>query len=289
MESRQSQGVLITGASRSLGLATALETAKAGFHVWAGARRSESFEDIRKAAAGAGVEIEPISLDVNCDESVEAAFQTIEAAPQRLYGVVNNAAITGRAHFELFPEDFARRIFETNVFGPMRVTRRALPVLRRAGRGRVILISSVAGKFGSVGLAPYVSSKFAIEGFGESLYLEMKPFGIETVIIEPGITKSDIWDEQSRILPEAKDPSTAYFEIFQRSEKLTEKMVSSSKIQQSDIGQTVVKALTAGNPKLRYVVGRRARFTMALRRHLPGELFERIYFGEFLRRITKKD
>jgi NAD(P)-dependent dehydrogenase (short-subunit alcohol dehydrogenase family) len=205
-----------------------------------------------------------------------------------LFGIVNNAGITGRCWFEDYPEERIRAIFDVNVFGTMRVTRLGLPLLRKAGRGRIIMQSSVGGRIGSIGIAPYISSKFALEGFSESLSLELRPFNIFVSIVEPGIVKTSIWDKK-RVLPEAQNRRSVYYDLFWRAEALAERVLQSSRLQTSDVAYTVLRATTERNPRLRYVVGRRAGLVLSLRRHLPGELFERLYFGGLLRRVTPPD
>jgi NAD(P)-dependent dehydrogenase (short-subunit alcohol dehydrogenase family) len=284
MPDRHQDNVLVTGASRGLGLETALQLAEAGFTTWAGFRDTQGSAAVEAAAAQRGVKLNPVRLDITDQESVDKAVSEI-SAQGRLYALINSAGITGRTYFEEFPEDFLRRIFDVNVFGTMNVTRRALPLLREAGRGRIVMISSVGGRIGSMGLAPYVASKFALEGFSESLWLEMKPFGVRVAIIEPGIINTDIWDESRRVLPPARNPRSPYYDVFWRAEREATKLVNSSRLRPSDVAKRVLEAVTAKHPRLRYVVGRRAAVAVGLRRHLPGELFERLYFGEVLRRL----
>lgn len=279
--------VLVTGAARGLGLATAVRLAQAGFTVWAGLRNPASEQAVMAAAAEKGVELRCVHLDVTDPATIESAVETVKNAGGVFYGLVNNAGITGRSYFEHFPEDYLRKIFEVNVFGTMRVTQQVLPTMREQGCGRILMLSSVAGKFGSIALAPYVSSKFAVEGFGESLAIEMKPFGVNVVIIEPGITKTDIWDASGRVLSDAQNAESPYHDLFLRGEKLAEKLVSTSTIRPEDVGETILRALTTEKPRYRYVVGWRARAAMRLRSYLPGELFEKIWFGTLLRKITK--
>ncbi len=289
MTARRDQSILVTGASRGLGLETALVLAESGFRVWAGIRDFERRDALLEAAGQRGVRLEPVRLDITDPVSVDEAFQSIARQAGQLYGVVNNAGVTARAYFEDFPEERARQIIEVNLFGTMNVTRRALPLLRKAGGGRIVMISSVGGRIGSMSVAPYCASKFAIEGFSEALALEMKPFGIDVVIIEPGIVNTEIWEEERRLLPATRNPQSPYFRLFWNAEAQAEKMLRSSRLTPADIAAQVLRAITVKRPRLRYVVGRRARLVLALRRHLPGELFEKLYFGELLRRATRGD
>jgi NAD(P)-dependent dehydrogenase (short-subunit alcohol dehydrogenase family) len=279
-------GVLVTGAAGSLGLETALTLAGRGFRVFAGMRQAAQQDGVRQAARERGVEIDTVTLDVGDDASVAAAVGHIVDATGGLYGVVNNAGINLRGYFEDLDEVEIRRVFEVNLFGTMRVTRHALPHLRRARRGRIVVMSSIAGRIGSMGLAAYVASKFALEGFAESLALEVEPLGVRVAIIEPGIVRTDIWGKNRRVAPNALDPGRPYYEWFQRVEREADNLVRSSRLTPSVVAAGVARALTDRQPRLRYMVGRRASLVVALRRHLPGELFERLYFGEVLRRIT---
>jgi NAD(P)-dependent dehydrogenase (short-subunit alcohol dehydrogenase family) len=281
------KAVLVTGASRGLGEATALHLAAAGFRVWAGVRSEQAAARLAILARERSLVLETICLDVTDKTSVNSAFEVIEKREGHLFGLVNNAGVTGRAFFEDFPEQRIRHIFEVNLFGVMSVTRRALPLMRANGSGRIIMISSIAGRIGSNSVSPYVASKFALEGFSESLSIEMKPFEIDVVIIEPGIVKTEIWNEERRILPEARDPSSPYYEYFWSMEKQAEKLLDSSSLTPADVAAKAVEVMRLSRPKLRYVVGRRASLVVSLRKYLPGELFERGYFGEIVRRMKK--
>jgi NAD(P)-dependent dehydrogenase (short-subunit alcohol dehydrogenase family) len=280
--------VLVTGASRGIGLETALALANANFDVWAGIRNPDDRDRLHAEASSRNLPLNTVSLDVTSDRSVEDALRAINEKAGGIYGLVNNAGITGRAAFEEFPEPKLRRIFEVNVFGTMRVTRGVIGGMRRAGSGRVVIVSSIGGRIAAPSVAPYSASKFALEGFGEALFLEMRPFGIDVAIVEPGMVRTGIWDEESRVLQAARNEASPYYKYFWAGEQLAEKALKSSRLTPADVAREIVRAMTVSRPRLRYVVGGRASFVLALRRHLPENLFERIYFGEYLRRITAK-
>jgi NAD(P)-dependent dehydrogenase (short-subunit alcohol dehydrogenase family) len=275
----------VSGATRGIGLATALMLAAHGFRVWAGFRRDEDAAAIAEAAAARGVDLHPVRLDVTDAGSACDVVERI-AADGPLYGVVNNAAVTLRGYFEDLSEPEIRQTLEVNLFGVMNVTRAALPHLRRAGTGRLIMMSSVGGRIGSMGLTAYVASKFGLEGFSECLKLELAPMGIDVVIIEPGIVRTAMWGEGRRIAAAARDARGLYHHWFTRAEEEADNLVRSSRLTPDDVARVVVMALTAKRPRLRYTVGRRASMVMWLRRHLPGETFERFYFGEVIKRVT---
>ena len=277
--------ILVTGASKGLGEEIARKLAEDGFRVWAGVRDPNSAPIA--AVHGPNLSIKTIALDVTSDESVAAAIGRIASDEGALYGLVNNAGVTKRCCFEDFPESKIREIFEVNTFGAMRVTRHALPLIRRNGEGRIVMISSVGGRIGSISVAPYVASKFALEGFAESLALELKFFNIGVTIVEPGIVKTTIWDE-NRILPEAHNRQSPYYKLFWSAEALAEKLLGSSSLKPADVAATVARTITSKKPRLREVVGARAGLVLGLRRHLWGEWFEKLYFGGQQRLIQKR-
>ena len=278
---------MVTGASRGLGAATACQLAAAGFQVWAGVRNEEAAARLKALAGQQSLPLETVYLDVTDNASVNSALGVIEQRTGRLFGLVNNAGLAERAFFEDYPEQKIRQLFEVNLFGVMSVTRRALPLLRANGGGRIVMISSIGGRIGLHCLSPYSASKFAIEGFSESLSIEVKPFEIAVSIIEPGIVKTEIWDRQKRVLPEARDRSSPYYKYLLPLEEQVDEFLNMSSLTPADVAARVVHVMQVARPKLRYVVGRRAGLTLSLRKYLPSALFERVYFGEIVRRMKK--
>ncbi|MCC6587036.1 MAG: SDR family oxidoreductase [Bryobacterales bacterium] len=281
------KSILVTGASRGLGRAIALGAASAGFRVWAGVRDQSYTHEWISTAQNSGLDLRPVALDVTDKKTVEEACNKI-GREGGLYGVVNNAGITGRSFFEDYPEEHIRKVFEVNLFGPMNVIRGALPLLRANGSGRIVNISSIGGRIGSASVAPYTASKFGLEGFSESLDMELRPFGIYVSVISPGIIRTDIWDEDSRILPAARNPRSPYYEFFWRMERQVEGLLSSSKLTPDDVARQVVHVLQTPRPRQRYVVGRRAALAVLLRKHLPDRVFEKVYFGAIQRTMQRK-
>ena len=281
------RSVLITGASTGLGREMALYLAERGYAVYATMRDTRDAEPLLQAARSKNVQIKALALDVTDKKSIEAAVNSMVAETGDIYAVINNAGIGLRGYFEDLETEEIRHLFNANVFGVMEVTRAVLPHMRRAKRGRVLLISSVGGRIGSLGVTTYCSTKFALEGFGESLFLELAPLGIRVSLIEPGIIKTERWSTNRGEAAGARNPESPYARWFQQSEDEADKLVKASTATPADVAAVIYKALESENPKLRYMVGRKAKLAVALRRWLPGDLFERIYFGIVMRRATQ--
>ena len=281
------ESILVTGASTGLGREMALYLAKRGFRVYATMRDMSGSESLLSTAANLKVDLKVMTLDVTDKASVEHAVDSIVAEAGGIYGVVNNAGVGLRGYFEDLDDEDIRKMYDANVFGVMNVTRSVLPHMRKAKRGRILMISSVGGRIGSLGVSTYCSTKFALEGFGESLFMELAPLGIRVSLIEPGIIKTERWSTNRGIAERAKDPHSPYYDWFWQSEREADKLVQASTATPADVAAVIYRALTVENPKLRYMIGRKAKLAVALRRWLPGNLFERVYFGTVMRRATQ--
>ena len=284
---RPGDSVLVTGSSTGLGLETALYLAQRGFRVYATVRDLAGSAEVAKEAEARGVKLEVIELDVTDRDSIEAAFGEVAARGDTLFGLVNNAGIGLRGCFEDLSEAEIRQVFDSNVFGTMAVTQRALPNMRAAGRGRIITISSVGGRIASFGLSAYCSTKFAQEGWAEALDLEIRAFGLRSLLVEPGIIKTTRWSVNRGTAKRALDPASPYYPMFRQSEAIADRIVERSRTKPADVAKAVHEALTSRAPRMRYLVGRPASMVVALRRYAPGELFERAYFGSLVSRLSK--
>ena len=176
--------VLITGTSSGIGLATALELARAGHHVLATMRDPSRAPELAGVAAAERLPIEIRTLDVDSDESVRACVNGIDGP---LDVLVNNAGREAHGSVEEVPLEVFRTVMETNCFGAVRCIKAVLPRMRQARSGCIINISSVAGRIANSPLGPYSASKFALEAVSEALAGEVKPFNIRVAIVEPGI------------------------------------------------------------------------------------------------------
>jgi NAD(P)-dependent dehydrogenase (short-subunit alcohol dehydrogenase family) len=279
--------ILVTGASTGLGLETAVYLAEQGFEVYASMRDLGRRGALDNAAARRNVELHVLQLDITDKTSIDRAVRTVVERAGGIYGLVNNAGIGLRGYFEDLSEEEIRRLFEVNVFGTMAVTRAVLPYMRAVRRGRVVIISSVAGRIGSPSASAYCATKYAQEAFGECLAQEVIPFGIYVSLVEPGVVETERWGTKRGIARGALNPESPYYAWFRESERQADRLVETTSTKPMHVARAVHTALTARRPRLRYMVGRRARLVVTLRRYLPGDLFERLYFGEVVRRVTK--
>ena len=260
--------VLITGCSTGFGLDAAVAAAQRGWNVYATMRNLAKRDalDAAVAAAGVGSLVDVLPLDVTDDESVDQCVkEVLTRTGGTLDAVVNNAGIALGGTFEDVPEDDVRRVFETNVFGVMRVTRAVLPTMRARGRGRVVIVSSDSAFWGAPGMSAYHSSKWAVEGWAESISHEVSLFGIDVVLVEPGAYKTAIWESSPRIVP-AGSPYERFAEPIQRF--ADETMIPHAR-DPREVADAVVKALEVRRPHLRYAVGPDAKALRALRTVVP--------------------
>jgi NAD(P)-dependent dehydrogenase (short-subunit alcohol dehydrogenase family) len=279
--------VLVTGASSGIGLETALYLAAQGYTVCATMRDLTRRQALDEEAARRKLSIHVEALDICDAASAQALVRSLIHQYGGIYGLVNNAGTQIRGYFEDLTEEEIRSVFDVNLFGTMTMVRAVLPTMRARCEGRILIVSSIGGLLGSMALSAYCASKHALEGFGEALSLEVAALGIQVTLIEPAIVRTEIWGSNRRIASGALNPASPNFQWFKATERLTDRVVASAPTTPLDVACTVRTALAARRPRLRYIVGRRAALLMALRRYLPQPIFEGIYFGELVRRVTK--
>jgi NAD(P)-dependent dehydrogenase (short-subunit alcohol dehydrogenase family) len=285
---RPSDSVIVTGSGTGLGMETALYLAGQGFRVFATVRNPAQRGGLLDAAAERGVELEVMRLDLTDPDSIAEAVSSVVDATGGVFGLVNNAGIGLRGCVEDCSEDEIRRVFETNVLGTIALTKAVLPHMREAGCGRIVTVTSVGGRVCGFGVTIYCASKFAQEGLGEGLALELAPFGIQSVIVEPGMINTTRWSDHRGTASGASDSDSPYHDLFWASEEGADKHVQRAPTRPEDVAITINEALTAKEPRMRYVVGRGATLVIALRRYMPASLFERLYFGGQVRRLMER-
>ncbi len=203
--------VLITGTSTGIGLVTAEALAARGWRVFATMRNLAKKDALQDALRKAGLEdrVTIVQLDVASGASIEAAVASIlSRTGGTLDAVVHNAGTAVAGALEDLPESEIRRVFETNFFGVLRLTRAVLPAFRAAKHGRIVIVSSEAAFCGQPLISVYCASKWAVEGFAESLAFEVFPFGVDVVLVEPGPHRSEIWHGSPRFPPPGRAERT---------------------------------------------------------------------------------
>ncbi|HRX01515.1 MAG: SDR family oxidoreductase [Anaerolineae bacterium] len=280
--------VLVTGISTGFGQEIALMLGEKGYTVYGTVRDMSLRPKLEAMAVKRNADLRVVQMDVTDQSSIDAAVDKILEECGSIYAVVNNAGVLLRGYFEDLAEDEIRNLFNVNFFGALAVTRAVLPAMRQARRGRVVIISSVAGKIGAPSGSAYSACRFAQEGFAESLRQEMQPLGVTVSLIEPGITRTETWQRgtASGVGRNAANPDSPYYAWFKQAQTLFYNAMESSKITVEDVAGAVFRAISEPKPRWRYVVGPRAKLVISARRYIPGELFERFYFGEVVKRIT---
>jgi NAD(P)-dependent dehydrogenase (short-subunit alcohol dehydrogenase family) len=262
------RSVLVTGCSSGFGLRTAVALAERGWQVFASMRDPGRQGALREAAAGVADRIDVVRLDVCDAASVKQAVATVlERTGGTLDAVVHNAGIGAAGFFEDVPDGMFRDVVETNFFGPATLTREVLPAMRARGRGRIVVISSVAAFIPQPALSPYVSSKWAVEAWAETLAIEVAQFGIDVVLVEPGTYKTNIWT--SGDVAESSEP---YAGVLEAMEPRVRRMVDRFGRDPQEVADRVARLLDARRPRFRNPVGPDAWVSWALSRTVPPRL-----------------
>jgi NAD(P)-dependent dehydrogenase (short-subunit alcohol dehydrogenase family) len=260
--------VLITGASRGLGRATAERLARGGWLVIAVAR-SLSAEPTPMLLDG-GARLFGVGADVRDPDSIRRAVSAaLDVTSGRLDAVVANAGIAAVGAFEDTPSDVLAELMRTNYFGVLDTIRCVLPAIR-ASRGRIVVVSSDSGVYGTPGLAGYSASKFALEGWAESVAHELRPAGVHLSIVRPGAFRTDIWQSDIH-RPKERGRNDLADSIAVRWQA-----AANTAGDPALVAAAIERALTARKPRLRYTVGTDARRAVVLRRILSDSLFARL-------------
>jgi NAD(P)-dependent dehydrogenase (short-subunit alcohol dehydrogenase family) len=267
-----SKAVLVTGCSTGIGRATAEHLAARGWRVYATARRPESIQDL--ASRGCRT----LALDV-CDEAaMRAAVDEVERAEGAVGVLVNNAGYGQEGAFEETPMAEVRRQFETNVFGLIRLTQLVLPGMRRQRWGRVVNLSSMGGRLTLPGGAFYHATKYAVEALSDALRFEVRPFGIDVTVIEPGPIKTQFGDTAIAAVKRVESAGSPYADfnrvLAQRIREAYEGPMGRLAAGPEAVARVIERAIAADRPRTRYVVTAAARIMMGLRRWLPDRAFD---------------
>ena len=267
--------VLITGCSSGFGKLAAIEFARRGDTAFASMRDLAKAGALRDAAAAAGVSVEILQLDVTDRASVDAAVANVVQQAGRIDVLVNNAGIGAVGPTEEFDDDEFTRVFDTNVFGILRVTRAVVPHMRAQQSGRIIHVGSLAGIVASPFRGIYSATKAAVEALTDATYYELHPFGIHVCVVEPGFFETSIADNRMALRRNAA--ASPYAEMEVRFEDPTSKAPASSvRAAPQAVADIIVEAATAEQPKRHYPVGRDAEAIVPLHKQMSDEEFEKV-------------
>ncbi|MET0309677.1 MAG: oxidoreductase [Sphingomonas sp.] len=255
---------LVTGASAGIGEATVRRLLQDGYRVFAAARRLDRMAGL--AALGA----ELIDLDLTVDASIVAAIETIRAGAGRLDVLVNNAGYGSYGALEDVPMEEARRQVEVNLFGLARLCQLSTPLMRAQKSGTIVNVTSIGGKFGEPFGAWYHATKFAVEGLSDCLRLELRPFGIRVVVIEPGAIRTEWAGIAHQSLVE-RSGDTAYAPYALKHAAMLGSVDAVNFVSPPEVvAETIAKAVGARRPRIRYATGGGAKVFLFLVRWLPG-------------------
>jgi NAD(P)-dependent dehydrogenase (short-subunit alcohol dehydrogenase family) len=284
--------ILITGCSSGFGLLSALQLAKKN-HVIATMRNLTKKDPLETQYTQSKQSIDTgsltiLPLDVTQTETITSCITAIMDQFNRIDILINNAGYALGSFFEDLSEKNIKDQLETNLFGVMNMTRAVLPIMRQQNKGRIIMISSIAGYTASPGLNAYNTSKFALEGFSESLLFEVAPFNIDVILIQPGVFKTDIFTKNLKLGDRCHDPNSPYYTLSQQLLKKLEQKLSKSNQNPNKVISVIKKAVHAHSPRFRYIVGKDAKFRHFLKRWLPFRLYKKLILCFFRQAVTVK-
>ena len=268
---------LITGGTDGLGRAAAIALAERGYRVFAGGRNAERIAALQQLARERKLPLTAMELDVCDDGSVDRAVAEIEKTAGTVDVLVNNAGIAIVAVMEEITLADLHKQFETNFFGLVRMSQRVLPGMRRKLSGRIMNMSSIAGKLVSPLFGPYSSSKHAVEAVSDAMRLEVYPFGIQVVLIEPGYIPTSMnrnAGELSSAYAKGAEHSP-YQAVYQGFLNSWSKTTKSSRYTPEDCARVILRAIEDDPPRARYPVTREAKIGILLRRLLSDRAMDR--------------
>ena len=264
---------IVTGSSSGIGMLTAIELAKNGFKVVASMRDLGRRTRLDEAAAAAEIsgQLDIRRLDVTDFNAIPAFVERAARDYGRIDVLVNNAGFAVAGFAEDMQLDEIRLQFETNFFGQVALTQAVLPTMRRQRTGHIIMVSSISGLHGALSISSYSASKFALEGWSESLRLEMNALGIKVVLVEPGSFQTDIWTRNVLIGQNTLDGNSPNRARGERMKGVIQKIRKRDPV---EVARLIARVAQDPNPRLRYLVGPDAHIQLWLKRALPWKWHE---------------
>ena len=277
---RASSAVLITGCSTGIGKATAERLVRAGWKVYATARRVERLDGLARAGC------KTLALDVDDERSMQDAVRHIEAEAGSVGVLVNNAGYSQSGAIESVPIDRVRRQFETNVFGLVRLTQLVLPGMRRQRWGKIVNLSSMGGKLVFPGGGFYHATKFAVEAISDALRFEVAGFGVDVIVVEPGLIRTQFGDNVVENLEGIGRPGDGYEEFNRAVATATKDVYVKGPLARfggdpDAVAKVIETAIDTSRPKARYAVTASAKMLMAQRRMLSDHLWDSFLKTQF--------
>ncbi len=266
---------VITGASSGIGVLTAVELGKAGFRVVASMRDLNRRERLDQAVAAAGLaqKMDIRRLDITEFDTISGFVGDVVRDYGRIDVLVNNAGFAVAGFAEDMKLDEIRLQFETNFFGHVAVTQAVLPTMRQQRTGHIIMISSISGLHGVFSISSYAAAKFALEGWSESLRLEVDALGIKVVLVEPGSFQTDIWTRNAYLGQKTQDGTSPNRE---RAAKFKDRVQNLRKRDPIEVARAITRIAQDQSPRLRYLVGPDAHIQLWLKRMLPWKWHEKL-------------
>ncbi len=271
-----SKAVLITGCSTGIGRTTAEHLAQKGWTVYATARRLESISDLEQKGC------RTLALDVTDESSMQAAVSAVEQAEGAVGVLVNNAGYSQSGAVEEVPMDQVRRQFETNVFGLLRMSQLVLPGMRRQGWGRIVNISSMGGRVVFPGGGIYHGTKFAVEAISDAMRWEVRNFGVDVIVIEPGLIKTEFGETAAHSVNDAVPSEGPYAEFNQQVAATTAGAYEGRGTTGPEaVAKRIEKAISRKRPGARYPVTVGARALLGVRKLLPARGWDALMRTQF--------
>lgn len=270
---------VVTGSSTGIGFETALLLARSGFHTYATMRDPKK----SKIANAENLPLEVLQLDVNDDTSVKSAIGKIIAENNRIDVIVNNAGYGLFSPLEDVTLDQVREQFETNFFGVIRVMHEVIPTMRKQRSGTIVNVSSLVGRVGLPLSSAYVATKFALEGLSESMRYELNEFGINIILIEPGVIKTNFM-ENLKTAEKASKSESPYADFVDSATKEFGKMMNSRSSSPKIVAEAVLRAIKSKEPEFRYVAGEDAESIMKIRKNSSDKEFENWVYENVLQK-----
>jgi len=262
---------IVTGSSSGIGFEISLMLARNGLTTYATMRDLHKSSMLKSIADKEKLPLRCVQLDVTDDMSVKQAIETIVNESHNIDILINNAGYGLSGALEDLLIDEIKLQFDTNFFGLIRATQAVLPIMRNHGSGIIVNISSGLGRFGIATSSAYASSKFAVEGLTESMSYELESFGIKTILVEPGIIKTN-FIKAAVLAQKSKDPNSPYFQFMNNMDEGMKKLIENSESPEY-VARVVLDAINDSNPKLRYLAGKDVEQIMEIKNKMSDEDF----------------